>query len=338
MSLDRRNHFDNRAFPEKMPSTNDGIFIDKDFKPLQNIENIMAKPLDYFMDHSGWIHIVKAVINPTLFISKPLYAPGLVKKKYKTKIEALNHPPNGTPCTFADTFDYLIEKDKIQRWFRPRAKLLTTSQLPKNRPDLRYLVDKICHKECKAYLFGSRLLNIESENSDWDIIIESDIALHEIVSKIVELSGGSLRFFSSSECCERIKRYGSTQGLLSTETLEKLFQATTVYLKSSLGEIGIFSGNLNTMANNLEQIDFNEQDTIVGIITETNGLSHCMPRCFDIDDEEKGRVTIVTTIWPIGGLELLAGRKVRIRGVNKIDSSSKLYWLGGPLASFRILN
>lgn len=292
---------------------------------------------DYIEDTEGWIYVSRGVIVGTnLVVVEAMYDPLQNRLgKYRGESTEGENIPSSVPCPMAGDTQYLLYPKNIKKVF-PRQEIEITDYDEHNEL-LNRINDIVSRHGAHCYLFGSRRLKIGKDDSDYDILVFGCMNPCKTVQLIAENLNGEVRRFSQQECSNRAIRYGYPNGPLSPEFLARIFSKTTMYLKTQLGEIGIFFASHNdSNIPNILKLHHVPEESIVGTIIPSGGASHLMPRQFFIETENNKIQRIVTVSWELGGIEENAGLKVRLAGVRAIRNNK--WWFGGPKISLEILD
>ncbi|GHT84900.1 hypothetical protein FACS1894137_08510 [Spirochaetia bacterium] len=293
-------------------------------------------PYDYVEDKNGWIYVVKAVLANDQIIAKAFYnrirENHVVKcKEYFGNIKTL---PENKNYNFGGPMDYVLtENDLLRIYGHDKYPILTYP----NCDTIVYKIALLAEEfGFSAYLFGSRRLEIENESSDWDILFVGDSSPFILLNYIVEKLTPGVRFFSSSECDNRAKRY-MKRNYFNYETLSKIFRKGTLYLKRNENEIGVFFVRKTTNIDfSLYSINDKANYKINGKILQSGGSSAFMPREFQIQNSKQEIFCIRTVLWEIGGIEANYCTDVEFSGLYRLCDGS--YWFGGKKTRMRFCN
>ncbi len=297
----------------------------------------MCHSFDYVVDRDGWTYVVRGYAPGSgLLAAKVIYAP---TPKHVEKCKA--RLPVGCPQPRANEWDlganteYVLPPELIVRVL-PREALPIAEV--RNAPDIVRKIHMVVRR-CggNSYLFGSRRLGYETRESDWDLLVSSRLQPADMTATIVNDLRGQVRKFSRSECCSRARRYAAPLGLFAFRSLREVFTECTMYLRSEIGEIGVFFiSDHDSRIPELTSVPMQETQVLIGQILPSAGKSHLMPRVIHLLNDKHGPLRILTTLWELGGLEELASRRIIIRGARRLDCSD--WWLGGRTASVEFLH
>lgn len=290
---------------------------------------------DYIKDLLGNVYIVRGVIYKTNeIIIKPIaiYKTSDLEKFDPNDQGHLKQIPYSS-YEWGDPDNYSCKLEDIESLFK-RDQVLNSDH-PNNPKLLRDVIETISCDKIKVYLFGSRRLNLENQTSDWDILIISNSHYGEIVDKLVTNLEGRVRLFNRNECLKRANHYAWPCSHLNKQFLIKAFQKTTSYLKTEIGEVGIFfASNTDTCLPYIDSTKISEHH-LRGRIIRSDGSSHLMPRNFLIQCSDGEIKKVGTIMWGLGGIEECAGEYVSLRGLEMLSKDS--YWLGGSSSSLEFI-
>lgn len=304
--------------------------------PSNNVDLKTIHAYDYIKDKNGWIHVVRAFSNKKLcLITNPHYPPKNSNiRKTKGDIPLNIIKPNGTIWSFGDGKLLKISlKDIIEIYPRLTIQSISFPNIPRI---VQKLLDYFSKKDCNVYLFGSRRLSLEENYSDWDLLIDSKVSIGALISEFVSLNSSSVRLYNYEECKYRATRYNNEN--VPLKQLENILLSTTIYLKTSQVEIGIFAvaNDDGFIPSELIYDTLPGCHEIIGQIKFGNGESYLMPRRIFLLNNSKKIITILTANWVLAGIEELEGVNIKLSGLKKLSSHS--YWFGGDNSKFEIID
>lgn len=286
---------------------------------------VKTYPYDYVSDKTNWIYLVKGEVHDTqMLIGAPIYSPPPLRNKCKTD-GAFHKTLYSKKTLLSSGFDREIHKSEIIKYY-PIINI--NCSYKKNNFNHSNIINYIYTESkkfgVKIYLFGSRLLGLETECSDWDFVIQGCKNPQLFVKNLIKQGHGRCRGFSSQEIYDRVDRYVLSESWASSIILEKIFSKTTTYLKSDCGELGIFFRKENNIYLPIAS-EFNFCSEIKGKIIRNKGGSYSMPREILIDYNNK-IIKIKTISWLLCGLEEFEGSYVRFQGIYKLSENE--WWFG----------
>ncbi len=285
------------------------------------ISHSILEPYDYVEDRKGWIYLVKGYMPVSgNVVVAPIYSPEPNRKKTKNiRVESLRNKIGESALSTGN--DIELKLDFIKKHYNRSTPFRINSSL-ENDAAVRALVDLSIESNCDLRLFGSRRLNIDKPGSDWDFLILGCTDPNSYVKKLINTD--FVRAFNSSEIETRVQRYKHSEHWATPSVLRKIFSKTTLYVKTELGEIGLFfAGNTPFHLSPIgEEPDLH---SIVGAPLRNRGLSFSMPREITIRSEESIH-TVRTVSWSLCGLELCDQETFKFDGL--VSLGNKEWWFG----------
>lgn len=283
-----------------------------------------VKSYDYFEDDNGWIYLFKGVIlSKEKIVGSPVYTPGTNRLKVKTFSEPhLKLSAKKTSLSMGNERE--IPFGKVKKLFRNSEALHSLHPAIKGHKFLQSFIEIMSSLGLTVRLFGSRQLGIETPQSDWDFLVSGTDEPKIVVEKLISKFAGQLRLFNSVEIDDRVSRYALDEPWANKNLLGKIFSKSTLYLKSPVGELGLFfeGSSPNKLPN---EVLNGESKDMAGRFLKSSGKSFHMPREFLVESD--GEVQKILTIsWALGGVEELEGCQVQFSGLRKIGE--RTWWFG----------
>jgi len=197
---------------------------------------------------------------------------------------------------------------------------------------IKIIVKTIQSKIGDVYLFGSRLTNHDSLESDWDFLIETDLDISLAYNNLQLALSSIVRKFNQKELTNRFFRYKDNNTYSSTLLFE-LIKKTTFYTFSEAGEIGFFFIPKGSRSKKSSLPTSNELHHIKGTILESNNKSFEMPREVKIYSTQNRIITVCSCDWIFYGLEMLIKKKIIFQ--NLLQTSGNIYWFTRGISQVR---
>lgn len=294
-----------------------------------------VRSYDYIRDWHDNVYVVHGIVCDTPeIIVRPISICGATgPEKYNPNIPDRRQKIPYPVYEWGDPDNYVVMLDDIQTIFA-RDKI-PCCKYPQRHKLLSDIVEAISNNNTTTYLFGSRRLDLARPASDLDILVVGNGPRREVVDRVVSSLGGRVRMFNNTECLERAGRYSWPYGYITRQFLIRAFPRTTCYLKTQIGEVGVFfASNSDTVVPRLYTKNKSPHH-LRGWIVRSNGSSYLMPRSFIIECPDGSFKEIGTILWSLGGIEECAGEEISLGGLYMV--SEERYWLGGADTSVEFI-
>jgi hypothetical protein len=294
-------------------------------------------PYDYLYDREGNIYVVRGSVpgHPGV-VARLVYenVPGGPRKR--THYGRLAVPSAPDPSSV-----YALPEDRLLRPSQVRRHVRRDSRGPLSRREwhgslVASLLDALTDRGATLYSFGSRVLGMGRDGSDWDFLLSVRGNPRPMIADAIEGRGGGLSFLDDAEVEESIRRYGHEVPYADRDLLTRVKRRTTLYLRGAGARVDFFAISPDDGLMPALDIDRLETADVLGTILPSEGQSYLMPRRVRVRESSGMEVTVIHTCWPLLGIEAFAGHQVRMDGVFRSGPNS--YWFSQNYSTLRSLS
>jgi hypothetical protein len=197
---------------------------------------------------------------------------------------------------------------------------------------LRRLLAELHTRNARVYLYGSRLLGMESGGSDWDFIIDHRGNLAELLRSCRSLPDGSL---GPQDIASIAASYEFTfRRSTARADILKILSRSWCAVRIPGGIIDFFQGYGTGQKIPDMRLDAGSLADYEGTILPSAGMSFRMPREVHMCTSAGRTVNLHHTSWLLCGLEQLAGSRVMLHDVFVHGSSD--VWLSPWISRFSV--
>lgn len=180
------------------------------------------------------------------------------------------------------------------------------------------IYSEIIKYNANLYLIGSRLLNIENDNSDWDILIKCEVPPLQIFDSLIK-NVSKIRKYNQYETIKRAERYSVPYSQYTKMELCKVFSQCCTYIKYQGKDIGLFfiKSFYNSWFKGDTYVESLSNLTLLQEKTDT----YSMPRHLQLMQENGDVITIISIDWLIYGIEDVKQNKFNFFNLWQVSTS-----------------